>query len=116
MAGALPTDVNSTKHEKKVTMFTGVYGDRNPEYYCLFAEAMADVFERKPCTNGPSRFGVYTLCLSGKAAHDFRTARAAIDGPENNVNFASTKEEFARTYFLSNTPRYDQIEYLKQVR
>ena len=99
-----PTNANSGTHEKKITQFDGEYGDNNAEFWCQFEASLREVFLRKPCTNGPSKFGVLTSCLTGTALEDYRKARQEIGGHETNDNFESVLNKLKSEYFESDTP------------
>ena len=109
-----PTNANSGTHEKKIVQFHGEYGEDTPRFWCQFEAALMDVFNRKPCTAGPSRFGVTTSCLAGKALEDFNTAAAAVGGNQTLANFTSTlnRMKIQRLSFQRRTERYVSLRTL----
>jgi hypothetical protein len=103
-----PDNENLLKHEKCVFQFSGEYGDLNAVFW---------VFLRKPCLTGPSLFGVTASCLSGSALQDFYRIKDEVhEDPDDEETEELVLEKLKRGYFKSDTPRYDQMEYLKDVR
>jgi hypothetical protein len=86
-----PGNRNLLKHEKSVVQFSGEYGDLNSVYWVQFEGQLREVFLCKPCSTGPSLFGVTASCLSGSALQDFyRIKKEVHENPKDH----KTKESF----------------------
>jgi len=110
-----PNNVDSGVHEKKVVQYDGEYGDDNAKFWCQFEAALREVFRRKPCATGPSKYGVLKSCLTGKALNEFEAAAETV-GNETNAHFEEATNLLKETIFEGDTPRYDQIEYIKTLK
>ena len=110
-----PSKAKSETHEKQIGMFSGEYGADNPEKWCLFKHQLDDVFKRKPCTTPGAMYGVFSACLHGKALHHFDLARADV-GDDTKAGFEATIQQLKQRYFDSDTPKYDQIQWVKTLK
>lgn len=123
-------DANSPTHEKKVTIFTGEYGNDNFRFICRFMHQIEDVFLRKPCNTGPAKFGIFCTCLADAASNKWQRATLAVAEEltdlgnlavgaalsKTNPNFDRVLEMFKREYYDSDTPRADQLDYVKELQ
>ena len=107
-------------HKKLVTIFTGEYSNANAKFYCLFEGMMRDVSERKPCPTGPSKFGIFTLCIRGTAMQLWIAARAEVFNDDSIQEVDATFEEvltiFKSKFFDANATQAEQLEYLKKAK
>ncbi|GAX23113.1 hypothetical protein FisN_UnNu094 [Fistulifera solaris] len=110
-----PANADSGIHKKSVTLFDGEYGGDNARFWCQWEPALREVFQRKPCTTGPARFGVTSSCLTGKALNDFQRARATV-ATETLASFEVVLSKVKKEYFHSDTPRKDQLDYIETLR
>ena len=110
-----PSRSTSDTHEKQLTIFTGEYGEDNPEFWCQFEQGLTDIFERRPCLTGPVMFGIGTTCLRGRDLQHFTAVKSTIGGT-NPARFTAALDTVKRNYFLTDTPRHDQIEYMKTLK
>ena len=110
-----PNHSNLDTHEKRFTLFKGEYGDDNAEFWCQFEASLQNVFKRKPCTQASEKFGVLEACLTGKALNDYYSIKSVLQN-ENDATFKEVLNDLRWENFESETPRYDQIEYIKSLR
>ena len=60
-------------------------------------------------------FGVGATCLRGRALQHFVDVKTTLGG-NAPARFAATLDLVKRNYFLTDTPRHDQIEYMKTLK
>ena len=110
----------SATHKNLMTIFTGEYGNANAKIYCLFEGMTREVFERKPCPTGSSKFGIFTSCLLGTTTRAWTSTCSKVFNVDSiqevNATFEKILTIFKSNFFEADAPHAKQLEYLKKAK